>query len=250
MVPLDDGRFPAGETTMVQQLTYPAATDELPRMTFEEYRAWAVAHPHSEWVEGEVIEFMSVKLRHGFVVGFLFELFRRYLRYLQLGVVAGDPVAILVRAGNGEPRLTRQPDLFVVLTEHLDRFRDEWLEGPADLAIEVVSDDSERRDRRIKLAEYAEVGVPEYWLVEGRAGRQGTELYVRNAAGEYERVLPDSDGRLHSTVLSGFWLTEEWLAADPLPDVDDVLEEIVPNLQSERAARLRQRRAATADRPS
>ena len=235
---------------MVQQLVESTSTDTLPRMTFEEYRAWAVEHRHSEWVEGEVVEFMSVKLRHALVVGFLGRLIGAVAELRQLGVVLGDPFAMLIRTGNGEPRLTRQPDLLVVLSEHVDRLRDEWLEGPADLAIEVISDDSERRDRRVKLAQYAEVGVPEYWLVEGRAGRQGTELYVRNPAGRYDRVSPDAEGRLYSTILPGFWLTEDWLAADPLPDVDDVLEAIVPNLPAVRAERARRRRAARADRPS
>jgi Uma2 family endonuclease len=235
---------------MVQQLAQPIGSDALPRMTFEEYVAWAVEHPHSEWVEGEVIEFMSVKVRHALVVGFLFELLRRYVRYQELGVVVGDPYAMLIRAGNGEPRLTRQPDLAILLSEHLDRLRDEWLEGPFDLVVEVISDDSERRDRHVKFAQYAEIGVPEYWLVEGRAGRQGTELYVRNAVGRYERVVPDANGRLHSTILPGFWLTEAWLAADPLPDVDDVLDEIAPHLQAVREERSRRRRSIQADQPS
>ena len=228
---------------MVQQLVEPAPAASLPRMTYDEFLAWAVEHPHAEWVEGEVIEFMTVKARHALVVGFLFELVRSFVRFRDLGVVVGDPYAMLIRAGNGDPRVSRQPDLAVLLSEHLDRFTDERLEGPADLVVEVVSDDSEKRDRQDKLAEYAEVGVPEYWLVEGRAGRQGTELYVRNAAGIYDRVSPDAEGRLPSTVLPGFWLDPSWLAADPLPDVDDVLDEIVPGIHEERAARARARRA-------
>jgi Uma2 family endonuclease len=235
---------------MVQQLANRAETEILPRMTFEEYRAWAVEHPHSEWVEGEVVEFMSAKMRHALVVSFLIRLFGAFVELRQLGVVLGDPFAMLIRSGNGEPRLTRQPDVLVVLSKNEDRLMDEWLEGPADLVIEVVSDDSERRDRRDKLAQYAEVGVPEYWLVESRSGRSRTELFVRNLAGEYERVLPDADGRLHSMVLPGFWLKEAWLAAARLPDVEDALEEIVPNLQAERADRAGQRHAARAEHAS
>ena len=228
---------------MVQQLVEPTPAASLPRMTYDEFLAWAVDHPHSEWVEGEVIEFMSVKARHALVVGFLYRLLVAFVEHRRLGIVIGDPYAMLIRDGNGEPRRHRQPDLLVLLASHQDRFTDERLEGPADLVVEVVSDDSEKRDRQDKLAEYAEVGVPEYWLVGGRAGRQGTELYVRNAAGIYDRVSPDAEGRLPSTVLPGFWLDPSWLAADPLPDVDDVLDEIVPGIHDERAARARARRA-------
>ena len=229
---------------MVLDLADASATATLPRMTYEEYLAWAVEHPHSEWVEGEVIEFGWVTAQYALVVGFLIQAFGDFVRHRQLGLLLGDPYAMLSRAGDGEPRASRQPDLLIVLPAHLNRATEDWLEGPADLIVEVVSDDSERRDRQEKLAQYAEVGVPEYWLVEGRAGRQGTELYVRNAAGVYERVPPDADGRLRSTVLPGFWLREDWLAADPLPDVDDVLDEIVPGIHEERAERARQRRTA------
>ena len=131
-----------------------------------------------------------------------------------------------------------------LLTANLHRFTKDRLDGPADLVIEVVSEDSERRDRHDKLAEYAAAGVPEYWIVEGREGRHGVELHVRNAAGAHERALPDAEDRLHSTVLPGFWLDPAWLAADPLPDVDDVLDQIVPGIHEERAERARVRRAA------
>jgi Uma2 family endonuclease len=235
---------------MVRQLVEPAAPSSLPRMTYDEFLAWAIEHPHSEWVEGEVIEFMTVKARHALVVGFLYRLIAAFVEHRRLGIVIGDPYAMLIRDGNGEPRRHRQPDLLVLLAAHQDRLTEERLEGPADLVVEVVSDDSEKRDRQDKLAEYAAVGVPEYWLVEGRAGRQGTELYVQyvqNAAGSYDRALPDGEGRLHSTALPGFWLDPAWLAADPLPDVDDVLDEIVPGIHEERAARARARRTGRGD---
>jgi Uma2 family endonuclease len=209
-------------------------------MTYEEFLAWAKEHPHAEWVDGEVIEFMTVKGRHSLVVFFLVKLLGSYVDHFRLGMILGDPYAMLIREG----RASRQPDLMILLAQHIDRFTDDRLEGPADVVIEVVSDDSDIRDRRDKLVEYEAAGVPEYWIVEGRAGRQGVELHVRNSAGVYEPVPPDTDGRLQSTALPGFWLNLAWLAADPLPDVDDVLDEIVPGIHEERAERARNRRSA------
>ena len=224
---------------MVQQLAQPAASDPLPRMTYEEFLAWAVDHPHAEWVDGEVIEFMTVSWRHSLVVVFLIELVGAYVRHGKLGRLVGDPYAMLIRSEGSH----RQPDIVVILAENLHRATAQHLVGPADLVVEVVSEESERRDRHDKLAEYAAAGVPEYWIVEGREGRQGVELHVRNAAGAYERALPDAEGRLHSTVLPGFWLDPAWPAADPLPDVDEVLDEIVPGIHEQRAERARRRRA-------
>jgi Uma2 family endonuclease len=39
-------------------------------------------------------------------------------------------------------------------------------EGRPDLAVEVTSPSSRRYDRVTKLAWYASIGVPEYWLVD------------------------------------------------------------------------------------
>jgi Uma2 family endonuclease len=39
-------------------------------------------------------------------------------------------------------------------------------QGEVDLVVEVVSPESERRDRVIKPEEYAAAGIPEFWLVE------------------------------------------------------------------------------------
>jgi hypothetical protein len=44
--------------------------------------------------------------------------------------------------------------------------RSQWPAADADLVVEVVSRESERRDRQIKPEEYAAAGIPEFWLVE------------------------------------------------------------------------------------
>jgi Uma2 family endonuclease len=230
---------------MVQQLAQPAPTEPLPRMTYEEFLAWAVDHPHAEWVDGEVIEFMTVSWRHTQVVVFLVKLLGAFVDHRRLGLVFGDPYAMLLRVGDRQA--SRQPDVGFILVASQHRAHREHLDGPADLVIEVVSEESERRDRHDKLAEYAAAGVPEYWIVEAREGRHGVELHVRTADGAYKRALPDGEGRLQSTVLPGFWLDPAWLAADPLPDVDDVLDQIVPGIHEERAERARRRRQAERD---
>jgi Uma2 family endonuclease len=227
---------------MVQQLVKPT-TDHRPCFpTYERFLAWATDHPHAEWIEGEVVEFMTVKLRHDLVSGFLFSLLKTFVDHRQLGHIFRDPYAMLLLAG----RVSLQPDVGFVLSTHRHRFTENHLQGPADLVIEVISQESVRHDRRRKFDLYARAGVPEYWLAEGRAGYTGLELYVLSRAGAYERIMPDARGRLISTIVSDFWLTEPWLAADPLPEVDDVLDEIWPGIHEERAERARQRRAARA----
>jgi Uma2 family endonuclease len=228
---------------MALQAVKSPATEEQPlRMTYEEYREWAKDHPHSEWADGEAFAFMSVTARHSLIVVFLVKLLGAYVDVRGLGIVLGDPFAMLVRGG----RASRQPDLALVLphNQHRLALNRDYLDGPADLVIEVVSEGSVRLDRKTKVTDYARAGVPEYWIIEGREGWHGVELLVRNEAGVYEPHLPDDEGRLRSTVLPGFWIDPAWFTENPLPNVDDILDEIAPGILDERAEQVRQRRAA------
>jgi Uma2 family endonuclease len=101
------------------------------------------------------------------------------------------------------------------------------LNGPADLVIEVVSDDSVARDRADKFYEYQAAGIPEYWIVDSRPGRTRADFYVLDAQGRYQPVPVDADGRYHATVLPGFWLQVDWLLDAEPPDVLQALSRIV-----------------------
>src|SRR5688572_19875625 len=151
------------------------------RMTFEEYVAWAPEDRKTEWADGAVIEFMSTLTRHGDIEEFLLGLVLFFVKLRNLGRIYSGTYAM--RVGEGRP--LRQPDLIYVANEHLDRRTRERLEGPADLLVEIVSEDSVTRDRRDKFKEYAELGVPEYWIAEGRDGFQGFDAFELVAPGRY-----------------------------------------------------------------
>ncbi len=59
-----------------------------------------------------------------------------------------------------------QPDLFWVSPEHVDRLTERGLHGAPDLAVEILSPGSVRRDRVTKHALYERFGVREYWLAD------------------------------------------------------------------------------------
>lgn len=62
------------------------------------------------------------------------------------------------------------PDLQYFGPENARRLPEAGLaEGHPDLAVEVVSETSRRYDRVTKLGWYAEIGTPEYWLVDPQA---------------------------------------------------------------------------------
>ena len=184
------------------------------RMSYDEYQEWydRGAGRRGEWVDGEVIPFMSTSTRHGQLVWFLIHLIGSYLEPRPIGEAFPPEIELRTRDGSA-----RQPDLQVVLHEHADRIEEMRVRGAADLVVEIISPDSVTRDRRDKLAEYAAAGVPEYWIVDPRSGREAVDLYLLDAEGRYERTAVDIDGRLATRVLPGLWLDAAWLTAATLP---------------------------------
>ncbi len=173
------------------------------KLTYEEYLDWLDDQTHAEWVDGEVVLMSPVTNEHDAVVGFLRALLQHWCEQRSGGVVRGEPFQM--RLGPG--RSGRAPDVLVVAAANHERLKRTFLDGPADLVVEVVSDDSVERDWVTKRREYAEAGVREYWIVDPRTRR--AEFVALGEAAEYESLATD-DGRLHSRVLDGLWLELAW----------------------------------------
>jgi Uma2 family endonuclease len=192
-------------------------------MSYEAYLAWAGEDVHAEWVNGEVIVQMPPKPRHQQVVAFLLQLMGLFIQLFQSGRLL--PAPLEMRAIPDGP--AREPDLLFVAREHLDRLTETRLSGPADLVVEVVSDDSVARDRADKFYEYQAAGVKEYWIIDPRPGYERVDFYVLDDKGRYTPVPVDADGRYHSTVLTGFWFQVDWVLATEPPEVLQVLAQVV-----------------------
>ena len=117
----------------------------------------------------------------------------------------------------------REPDILFIAREHLDRMRNSYLDGPADLVVEIISPDSRARDRGEKFYEYEQGGVREYWLLDPL--RRQAEFYQRGPDGIFRLVPGGEDGTYRSAVLEGLWLKVEWLWQEPLPPLMSVLRE-------------------------
>jgi len=118
----------------------------------------------------------------------------------------------------------REPDILFVAQEHLDRLKETYLDGPADLVVEITSPESIVQDRGEKFYEYEAGGVGEYWLIDPQ--RRRAEFYRLGEEGWYQLIPVDEGGVYRSEVVSGFWLRPSWLWEEPLPRVLDVLREL------------------------
>jgi Uma2 family endonuclease len=192
-------------------------------MTYEEFLGWANEDTLAEWVAlpgeevGEVVMTSPASDQHQNLADFLIAVLRPYVESHGLGWVRSAPFQMKLAHG-------REPDLLFVATEHLDRLREAFLDGPADVVIEIVSPESVSRDRGEKFYEYEAGGVREYWLIDPL--RQVAEFYRLGERGHYGVALAGREGVYRSEVLAGFWLRVEWLWQEPLPKTLDVLHEL------------------------
>jgi Uma2 family endonuclease len=177
-----------------------------PKMTYEEFLAWCDEDTWAEWVDGEVIVFSPAHRQHQNVEGFLESVLRIFVETWGLGVVISAPFQMKMQRG-------REPDLLFVAREHLDRLQETYLNGPADLVIEIISTDSRLRDREEKFAEYERGGVQEYWLIDPE--RERADFYVLDAEGYYQRQPVEAEGVYRSEAIPGFWLKVAWLWQPP-----------------------------------
>jgi Uma2 family endonuclease len=146
--------------------------------------AWEVAHlfpAQGEWSEEEylaldtnrLVEFSHGYLEvlptptqsHQFMVLYLYQVLLAFVQTHQLGVVLTAPLRVQLWPGKH-----REPDIVFMLAEHDQRRHEQYWQG-ADLVMEVISPDDRHRDWVTKRREYAQAGIPEYWLVDRQNDR-------------------------------------------------------------------------------
>jgi Uma2 family endonuclease len=136
-----------------------------------------------------------------------------------LGKVYGSRVAFRLDKRNGP-----EPDIGFVRKKRLHLVEKEYVNGPPDLAVEIVSPESVERDYKKKRRQYEDAGVPEYWIIDEELRR--VTLLRLDQRGRYREVRLRK-GAFQSRVLPGFWLRPEWLWGERRPRKVDVLKELL-----------------------
>jgi len=142
--------------------------------------AWAVAllYPmQGAWTERDYLDLNTNKLvelsngcleflpmpmpLHQFIVTYFYKLLDRFVEARGLGDVLFAPLAVRLWPGQ-----MREPDVMYFRPGRIKDPREQ--PDGADLAVEVVSPGKEAREHDFvtKRAEYAQGGIPEYWIVD------------------------------------------------------------------------------------
>jgi Uma2 family endonuclease len=140
------------------------------------------------------------------------------------GEVYTDPTMMLLSRDTSRPirkGSAREPDVMFFSTENPATMEDKFMNGPADIVVEIVSPDSRRRDRHTKYFEYEKAGVREYWIHD--PDNNETEFFQLDETGKYRRIELENGTIYHSAVLPGFTLDTTWLAQRPLPKLMTII---------------------------
>jgi len=143
------------------QIQYLQETYEAEKKRRLEFREWITPDVKAEFINGETIIHSPAKKRHWSASGLLSRLLSTYTDIRKLGKVGVEKVMIALTRNDYEP------DLVYFSREKAEQFTDDQVLFPApDLAIEILSKSTAKRDKTIKKEDYAYHGVREYWIID------------------------------------------------------------------------------------
>ncbi len=138
--------------------------EAVPKLTYEQFRQLPDDGKRYELIRGEVHLTPSPTTKHQFIVLNLAKSLVSYLNDNPCGEVAIAPLDVQLSSDTAV-----QPDLIFVSNAKAGIILEEYIAGPPDLVVEVLSPATAKHDRATKIALYAEAAVPEVWLIDAQA---------------------------------------------------------------------------------
>lgn len=139
--------------------------------TYNDYAAIPDDGKRYEVVKGVLYMSPAPTPGHQGIKGEIFAYLRQFVQLAGLGRVLDAPTDVELNPGD-----IVQPDVLVLLNEHLDQIGSTRVFGAPDLVVEVLSPGTMSHDMHGKRDAYERAQVPEYWIVS--PGEQVVELFV------------------------------------------------------------------------
>jgi Uma2 family endonuclease len=199
----------------------PATTIPDGTVTFDQFCALLPDYQKADLINGVVYLALADTRRANLTAGLLMSLMQMYDSAKKLdGAVFGGRFAFQLARYDG-----LEPDVAYVTKRRLP-FLDEFrMNGGPDIAVEIISPESEFRDRVLKRDKYEEAGVSEYWLID--ADQRKVQFLRLGVDGRYHAVRLEKGRIFRSRMIPGFWLDVEWLTDDHAPDAYECLQALL-----------------------
>jgi Uma2 family endonuclease len=187
--------------------------------TYDDFYAIIREYEKGDLIDGVIHMTSPENTEANDLFGWLYTVMRIYIRKRKLGRIFGSRVACRLDDANAP-----EPDILFVAEKNRDRLQRRGVEGPPDLAVEIVSPESVERDYDKKRRQYQRFAIPEYWIIDEDEPK--VTLLRLDRKGKYREVVPRK-GVFHSQVLKGFRLDPNWLWQDPRPDELEILQQLL-----------------------
>ncbi len=174
--------------------TYDAMLAELPESNL----------PRELW-DGEIVTSPTPTPSHQAIVGRFLTLLDEFVRQNKAGQVFVSPLDVVL-----SERRVVQPDVLFIAKENQGIIQDR-IRGVPDLAVEVISPGSWKRDRVEKKALYEQVGITEYWIVDPESRSIEVFALVRGVFQLHSRAVDSESAK--SKLLAGFKISFAQLLA-------------------------------------
>jgi Uma2 family endonuclease len=172
----------------------------------------------ADLIDGVIHMASPESTEHNALVLWLAKVLGWYIEERRLGRLTVNKVAYRLN-----DRTAPEPDLGFVRLEREAIIRKGYVDGPPDLAVEIVSGDSVDRDYESKRRRYEQAGVAEYWIIDPDETR--ATFLVRGAEGFVESSPVDH--LFTSRILPGFVLDVRWLCQRPLPPSLPIVQKLL-----------------------
>ena len=177
-------------------------------VTFEEFCRISTGEEKADLIDGVIYVATLDTPAINELTGLFFVLLSGYVEHKDLGTVFLHRVAYRLDDLNGP-----EPDIGFVRKGRQLAIKREYVQGPPDLAAEIVIPESVELDYDRKRKLYEQFGVREYWIVDDLEKKV---TLLRRRQGSLRQVRARK-GVLASSVVPGFWLRPEWLWQSPEP---------------------------------
>lgn len=190
-------------------------------VTFDEFCALLPDYQKADLIDGVVCLALPDTRRANLTAGFVMSLMQMYDSAKKLdGEVFGGRFAFQLGQYDG-----LEPDVAYVTKRRLHLLKEYRMNGGPDIAVELLSPDSEYRDRVLKQGKYEEAGVDEYWIID--ADHRKVQFLRLGVDGRYHAVRLGKDHIFRSRVIPGFWLDAAWLTGDEIAGTYDSLQALL-----------------------
>ena len=191
------------------------APEENGRYTYADYLTWEGPERY-QVIYGEAFMMASPSITHQAILMELSIQFGNWLRGKPCRVFASPLDVRLFPEDDNSDDTVVQPDLLVVCDR--TKFAKGSVNGSPDLAVEIVSPSTSKKEHFLKYGAYLDAGVREYWVIYPE--QKIVQVHV-NKSDHFECLDYKEDAIIKSAVLPGFSLELKtlWAAADDVAPI-------------------------------